>query len=148
MEALRSLKDPREAVIPKDDADALVGVVPGAADEGRVELVEFKPDWQRYAVQSPAKGLLVFSEIHYPEGWVLTIDGEPAELLRVNYALRAVVVPEGSHEVEMRFEVSSLTTARTVASMGSMLILLVLLGSFWAAYTGRGKVEEEGTKVS
>ncbi len=148
MEALQSLKAPREAVISEDDADALVGVVPGAADGGQVVLSEFTPDWQRYQVQAPAKGLLVFSEIHYPEGWVLTIDGEPAELLRVNYAFRAAVVPEGSHEVEMRFVVPSLTTARTIASMGSVLILLVLLGSLWAAFTGRGKVEEEGAEVS
>ena len=148
MAALQSLKRSREAVIPQQHADALAGVVPGAADGGEVVLAEFTPDWQRYQVQAPAKGLLVFSEIHYPEGWVLTIDGEPAELLRVNYAFRAAVVPEGSHAVEMRFEVPSLTTARTVASMGSVLILLVLLGSFWAAYTGRGKVEEEGVEVS
>ena len=142
VEALQSLKGSREAVIPQEHADALAGVVPGAADRGQVVLAEFTPDWQRYQVQAPAKGLLVFSEIHYPEGWVLTIDGEPAELLRVNYAFRAAVVPEGAHAVEMRFEVPSLTTARTVASMGSVLILLVLLGSLWAAYTGLGRVEE------
>ena len=66
----------------------------------------------------------------------------------MNYAFRAVVVPEGPHEVEMRFEAPSLKTARSLASIGSGLILLVLLGSLWAAYTGRGKVEEEMADVS
>ena len=37
----------------------------------------------------------------------------------------------------------SVGTARTVASAGSVLILLVLLGSLWAAFSGRGTVEEE-----
>ena len=143
MDALESLTDPRAAVVPESMADALTGVVPGAAGGGRAELVSFTPDRQTYQVQTPAEGLLVFSEIHYPEGWSITIDGEPAEMLRVNYAFRAVVVPQGNHEVEMAFEMPSVGTARTVASVGSVLILLVLLGSLWAAFSGRGTVEEE-----
>ena len=143
MDALETLTDPRAAVVPESMADALTGVVPGAASGGRAELVSFTPDRQTYQVQTPAEGLLVFSEIHYPEGWTITIDGEPADLLRVNYAFRAVVVPQGSHTVEMAFEMPSVGTARTVASAGSVLILLVLLGSLWAAFSGRGTVEEE-----
>ena len=143
MDALESLTDPRAAVVPESMADALTGVVPGAAGGGRAELVSFTPDRQTYQVQTPAEGLLVFSEIHYPEGWSITIDGEPAEMLRVNYAFRAVVVPQGNHEVEMAFDVPAVGTARTVASAGSVLILLALLGSLWAALTGRGTVEEE-----
>lgn len=143
MDALQSLTDPRMAVVPELHSDALSGVVPGAADGGRVGLAEFTPDRQLYRVLTPAKGLLVFSEIYYPEGWSITVDGEPAEMLRVNYALRAVVVPEGAHEVEMVFDVPAVGTARTVASAGSVLILLALLGSLWAAFTGRGTVEEE-----
>jgi hypothetical protein len=143
MDALQSLTDPRMAVVPELHSDALSGVVPGAADGGRVGLAEFTPDRQLYRVLTPAMGLLVFSEIYYPEGWSITVDGEPAEMLRVNYALRAVVVPEGAHEVEMVFDVPAVGTARTVASAGSVLILLALLGSLWAAFTGRGTVEEE-----
>jgi len=143
MEALETLTDPRAAVVPESMSDALTGVVPGAANGGRAELASFTPDRQSYRVQTPAKGLLVFSEIHYPEGWSIAIDGEAAEILRVNYALRAVVVPQGEHVVEMAFEMPSVGTARTVASAGSVLILLALLGSLWAAFSGRGKVEEE-----
>ena len=143
MDALEMLTDPRAAVVPESMSDALTGVVPGAASGGRAELVSFTPDRQTYQVETPAKGLLVFSEIHYPEGWSIIIDGEPAEMLRVNYAFRAVVVPQGSHTVEMAFAMPSVGTARTVASAGSVLILLVLLGSLWAAFSGRGKVEEE-----
>ncbi len=143
MAALQSVTDPRRAIVPEEYSDALTGVLPGAADAGRAELVDFVPDAQTYAVTAPAKGLLVFSEIHYPEGWSITIDGEPAELLRVNYAFRAVVVPEGQHEVTMRFEVPSLGPARSMASIGSALVLLLLLGGLGAAFTGRGRVTTE-----
>ncbi len=143
MAALTSLSDPRAAVVPESMSDALSGVVPGAADEGRAELVAFTPDAQEYQVSTPAEGLLVFSEVHYPEGWALTIDGEPAELLRVNYAFRAVVVPAGDHTIEMRFDLPSVRGGRTVATVGSVLLLLLILGSFAAAFTGRGKVEDQ-----
>ena len=141
MEALQSLKDPRNAVVPEEHADALVGVVPGAANAGQASLLDFTPDAQTYKVNTPAEGLLVFSEIHYPEGWRITIDGQPADVLRVNYAFRAVVVPAGEHEVDMWFEVPSVDRARTMASVGSILVLLMLFGSLGAAFTGRGRVE-------
>lgn len=141
MEALQSLKDPRNAVIPEVHADALAGVVPGAANAGQASLVDFTPDAQTYKVNTPAEGLLVFSEIHYPEGWRITVDGQPAEVLRVNYAFRAVVVPAGEYEVDMWFEVPSVDRARTMASVGSILVLLMLFGSLGAAFTGRGRVE-------
>ena len=142
MAAMESLKDPRNAVVPEAYSDALAGVVPGAASTGRAELLSFTPDFQEYRVSAPAKGLLVFSEVHYPEGWQLTIDGEPADLLRVNYALRGMVVPAGEHTVEMAFELPSVQSARTVASLGSGLLLLFVLGTLAMAFVGRGAVEE------
>ena len=141
MEALESLTNPREAVVPEVHSDALAGVVVGASDGGQAELVSFTPDFQQYRVSTPAKGLLVFSEIHYPEGWQLTIDGEPAELLRVNYAFRAAVVPAGDHTVEMAFKLPSVGSARTMASAGSGLLLLLIVGAFAAAFKGRGRVD-------
>ena len=148
MAALQSLTDPRAAVVPESISDALAGVVPGAASTGRAELVAFTPDAQEYRVSTPAKGLLVFSEIHYPEGWSVTIDGEPVELLRVNYAFRAAVVPAGDHTVEMVFDLPSVHAARTVASVGSGLLLLLIAGSLALAFRGRGWVEPEVLTVS
>ena len=142
MAAMASLTDSRSAVVPKVFSDALSGVVAGAANGGRAELVSFTPDYQEYQVSAPAKGLLVFSEVHYPEGWQLTIDGEPAELLRVNYALRGMVVPAGEHTVQMTFAMPSVQSARTVASLGSGLLLLFVFGSLAMAFLGRGTVEE------
>lgn len=148
MEALQSVVDPRQAVVPEEFSDALVGVVPGAANAGRVGLAEFTPNRQLYRVMTPAKGLLVFGEIHYPEGWSLTVDGEPAELLRVNYAFRAVVVPEGLHEIEMTFDVPSVHRARSVASVGSWLVLLLVLGSFFMAARGAGRVDSDQPAIT
>jgi hypothetical protein len=46
--------------------------------------------------------LLVVSQIFYP-GWQATIDGEPADLLRVNVVQQGLVVPSGEHIVEISY---------------------------------------------
>ena len=132
MAAMESLKDPRNAVVPEAYSDALAGVVPGAASTGRAELLSFTPDFQEYRVSAPAKGLLVFSEVHYPEGWQLTIDGEPADLLRVNYASCV----EWSCLLEStpwrwRLNLPSVQSARTVASAGQRVCCCCL---YWAPW--------------
>ena len=49
-----------------------------------------------------APGLLILSDTYYP-GWKVAVDGTPAALLRTNYALRGVYLPEGVHQVVFRF---------------------------------------------
>jgi uncharacterized membrane protein YfhO len=45
----------------------------------------------------------VLTDVHYP-GWKVTLDGEPADLHRVDYLLRGTTLPAGSHRVEFRYE--------------------------------------------
>ena len=61
-----------------------------------VKIISYEPNELKYDVNSNKGGVIVFSEIYYP-GWTATIDGEPAELGRVNYILRALNVKPGKH---------------------------------------------------
>jgi len=47
----------------------------------------------KYDFKADSDQLAVFSEIYYPKGWNIFIDGEKAEHFRVNYILRAAVIP-------------------------------------------------------
>ena len=97
-------------------------------DTSVVKMIQYKPNNLTYEVKSNKGGVIVFSEIYYP-GWTATVDGQPAELGRVNYILRALNVKAGSHKVVLDFHPQSLKNTETVAYIGyGVLALLIIIG--------------------
>ena len=92
-----------------------------------VTITSYEPNQLTYDVKSAKGGVVVFSEIYYP-GWTATVDGEPVELGRVNYVLRALTVKSGQHKVELSFFPKTLDVTETVAyvSLGLLLLLIVM----------------------
>lgn len=88
-----------------------------------VKLNSYQPNMLTYSVDSKKGGVVVFSEIYYP-GWSATVDGQTAEIGRVNYVLRAMRVPEGKHEVVLTFKPSSITITNAIA-YGALSLLFV-----------------------
>ena len=129
MAALGEIDPAVEAVI--FDPEAPEGTVTeyAGADSGRVELVYYSPNRLRYDVSAPAKGLAVFSEIWYPAGWKAFVDGNEVPVLRADYALRALMVEEGDHEVEFVFDPASFTVGRNISLASSIAILVLLAGA-------------------
>ena len=91
-------------------------------------IVSYEPNKLVYEVESTKGGVVVFSEIYYP-GWTATIDGQEAELGRVDYVLRAMQMPAGKHKVELTFMPRSVDTTETVAyvSLGVLLLLVLVV---------------------
>jgi uncharacterized membrane protein YfhO len=79
----------------------------------------------RAALDAP--GYLVLADTWYP-GWRATVDGESAELLRADYAFRAVSLEAGEHTVEMVYRPTSVLVggALSLASVVGIVIGLVL----------------------
>jgi len=105
-----------------------------SAGSGNVALSSQSPNELRYSVNMESAGLVVFSEIHYPKGWKATIDGAEQEILRVNYLLRGLEVPTGSHEVIFAFEPSSYYATKTPMIIFQYLILATLLAGIFITY--------------
>lgn len=96
-----------------------------------VRLTAYEPNQLTYDVRSATGGIVVFSEIFYPE-WTATVDGKAAELGRVNYVLRALQVDEGHHTVVLTFDPKSVKQTETVAYLSyGVLLLVVLLAVFY-----------------
>ena len=91
-------------------------------------LTKYQPNELSYTVNSQHGGVVVFSEVYYP-GWTTTVDGQPAELGRVNYILRALNVKAGKHEVVLTFRPKSITVTETIAYSAFALLVLAIIGS-------------------
>ena len=102
-------------------------------------LTTYEPNRLTYDVNSGKGGVLVFSEIYYP-GWTATVDGEPAELGRVDYLLRALQIKPGKHQVELAFFPKSVDTTETIAYVAFALLILIVLGILFLEYRNRKKV--------
>ncbi len=117
-------------VVHEEFAPQLTGLGdPGASS---VRLTSYLPERLTYETRSEHGGLVVFSEVWYPAGWKLKVDGEDAPLLRVNYLLRGSVVPAGDHNLEMVFEPDHSATEQWAGigayGMGTLLLLSLGLG--------------------
>ena len=103
-----------------------------------VTITAYEPNQLKYDVNSNKGGVIVFSEIYYP-GWTTTVDGEPAELGRVNYILRALNVKPGKHEVVLSFFPKSVNTTESIAYVAYGILILVVLGAVFMEYRRRQK---------
>ena len=121
LDALGQVNLRKTAVVAKADFDFLK-----AGGEGTVKLTAYEANEAKYEIESDKGGLVVFSEVYYP-GWTATIDGQPAEVGRADYVLRAINVPAGHHEVVFKFDPQSIHTTETIAYVAlGVLILLVV----------------------
>lgn len=93
-----------------------------------VRLQDYTPKKLVYEVETNQNGLLIFSEIYYPEGWKAFIDDKEVNIIRANYILRALEVPVGKHKIAFRFEPKSYQIGNSVTAASSWLVLLFLIG--------------------
>ena len=101
-----------------------------------VTITEYEPNRLKYNVNTGKGGVLVFSEIYYP-GWTATVDGEPVELGRVDYILRALNIKPGKHEVELSFFPKSVNTTETIAYLSYVILLLIIGGAAFIEWRKR-----------
>lgn len=117
----------------------------GKAADASIKVLKYSPDTIVYQTQNSEKGLAVFSEIYYPNGWKAMIDGKEVPILRTDFVLRALKVPAGSHQVTFIFTMPSFETGEKISYAGSILLTLFIL-------TGIGflviKYRKEGNEES
>lgn len=124
IDALKNILPTEVAVVDVRFKDQLKGVTEAYKDSSSiVRLKSYEPNRLVYETSSPKDGIVVFSEIYYP-GWQATIDGQPIDIARADYILRAMNVPAGKHTIEMRFDPKSLHITEGIA-YGALVLLLI-----------------------
>ena len=110
------------AVLAPDSAPASL---PGETGPGiPAQVLESAPGRLVLSIEPTGEGLLVVSQPFYP-GWRATVDGELAQIHRVDMLLQGVQVQAGSHIVELTFRLSAVPAVVSlvflVASAGGLL---------------------------
>ena len=133
--ALRTLDLHKQAVADKKFTASLDITKPEIAplmafDKNAITLTSYQPNCLEYVTMSEQNKVAVFSEIYYPHDWHLYLvdkDGNNTieiPLARVNYTLRAAVIPAGAHQLRMVFEPHALKTDK--ACMAILILALLL----------------------
>jgi hypothetical protein len=107
----------------------------------RIELIDYLPNKLTYTASAAGDRFAVFSEIFYDKGWKATIDGEPADHIRVNYLLRGMTIPAGEHTIVFEFRPRSYYGGERISVAGSLVLLLMLAGAI--AMEFRRKSEDQ-----
>jgi len=108
-----------------------------------IRLKEFKPNHLTYTTSNSNDGLAVFSEMYYPHDWQAYIDGKKADHFKVNYVLRAMIIPKGNHTVEFRFEPKVIETGGKITLASSIIMILMIIGGgLFSVFRFQKKKEE------
>ena len=130
-EELLGLKqiDPRESAVISKEFESVIQDKGFNFDENAtIQLTSYAPNKLEYKTSAANEQLAVFSEIYYPKGWNVYIDGNKTDLLRADYILRAVIVPAGEHTVTFEYKPESYYMGARISAISSSLLLLALLG--------------------
>lgn len=106
----------QERLLPDLTADSLASATVTSYSARQIDV---------QTVRSNGPGLLVLGELYYPKGWKASIDGVPTEILKTNFALRGVIVPEGEHTVTFTFDPASHSVGTSIAWAGHLIWLLM-----------------------
>ncbi len=92
-----------------------------------IKLDVNKPNHISYKTNNKNDGFAVFSEMYYPKGWNVLIDGKPSIHIRANYVLRGMFVPAGNHIIEFKFEPNVIKIGSTISLICSILAFTLLV---------------------
>lgn len=110
----------RAAILP-----AALNVSLAVPVDSSVDIITFSPTRLTATVRASGNQLLVLSQIYDP-GWQVAIDGQSADLWRVNVIQQGVVVPGGEHLVELTYWPASFRLGGILSILGGIIWLVMV----------------------
>ena len=130
IKAVGEIDNKKTAVVLVEDQKYFEGKNLQSDSTAVIELKNYQPNQLEFKTQSKTPQLAVFSEIYYPKGWKMLIDGKEIPYIKANYLLRAVFVPAGNHEVRMVFEPEVIEKGKVISMSAFGIFLLLSVGGF------------------
>ncbi len=116
----------RDTAVVNESFKASIKQLPVADSLANIKISERQNDKITYAFNASAPQFAVLSEIYYNRGWNAYVDGQKADYVKTNYALRGIAIPAGKHTVDFRFEPTAYKTGNAISFWGVALIYLIL----------------------
>ena len=85
------------------------------------QITSYLPNTVALSAQTESGGLLVLTDSYDPN-WTVTVDGQSAELLRVDTALRGVCLPAGKHSVTFGFQPRMFYIGVVISAMAWLIL--------------------------
>ena len=130
IKAVGEIDNKKTAVVSVEDQKYFEGKNLQSDSTAVIELKNYQPNQLELKTQSKTPQLAVFSEIYYPKGWKMLLDGKEVPYIKANYLLRAVFVPAGNHEVRMVFEPEVIEKGKIISMSAFGIFLLLSVGGF------------------
>ena len=100
-------------------------------DNSTINLVEFKSNYLKYTASNNEDGYAVFSEIFYPHGWKVYVNGTETNFDNVNVALRGLYLNKGNNTIECYFSPDVVNKSSYVSLGSSLLLFLLMISSLF-----------------
>ena len=100
--------------------------MPPIHDGGQVDEESYEANRIKLRTHTTGQSVLVLSENDYP-GWRAYVDGQSVPVVRVNYNLRGVVVPQGEHEITFLYRPLSVMIGGLVSVLCAICFSLSLI---------------------
>ncbi|PJJ75627.1 membrane protein YfhO [Thermoflavifilum aggregans] len=94
-----------------------------------IRLTSYGLNELHYASQNNHNGFAVFSDIYYPAGWKAYVDGKEMPIVRVNYLLRGLYIPAGTHEIVFRFHPNTYFLGQRISFWASLFLILIVVAA-------------------
>jgi hypothetical protein len=120
----------RAALASLDPAQGSVveGLTNGGTQQQPAELIvrEYREDSYRIRYSASTETLIRVA-VPFAPGWTASVDGAPAAVLPVDYALSGVMVPAGQHELRLQFRPNTFRVGATLSIVGALAVVFLLL---------------------
>ena len=97
-------------------------------DSSYTKVLKFTPNELKLKFYTDKQSLLVISQIYYPPGWKIFVDGKKVDkIFKTDHAIQSIIVPAGRHKVDMIFRPDSYFRDIRLASISLIIIYLMIL---------------------
>ncbi|MEO0059881.1 MAG: hypothetical protein RLZZ312_1528 [Bacteroidota bacterium] len=96
-----------------------------------ISVEVYKPNYIKYQSINSKNGFAVFSEMWYPKGWNVYLNGKLDSHFRVNFVLRGMKIPAGNHTIEFKFEPQVVKTGSMISLISFLIAISLLFGGLY-----------------